>query len=143
MWICKNDAFLSIVDKGELGCGTPHEDGSKSGFLCVRARVKGHIERVFPDAKVVHTPHNDYHYRAFVIRRDVADALHESIMDIGYPNFKNSVADDDLHCAYADVWSTMFRYGQAKIQNLKGNLGRKRRFLGYHPQDDYPDIWKK
>jgi hypothetical protein len=139
MWICKNDAFLSIVDKEKTKNGT--EDPRIS--LCVRARVKGHIESVFPDAEVVHTPHNDYHYRAFILRREVADAIHDSIMDIGYPNFKNSVADDDLHCAYADVWATMFSYGQAKIQKLKGSLGRERRFLGYSPQDDFPDIWKK
>lgn len=53
MWICLNDAFLSIVRKD---CG-PNE-------LLVRARREGDIERVFPRVKVEVTPLADYLYRA-------------------------------------------------------------------------------
>jgi len=100
MWICRNDSFLSIVDKG-----------TQPGKLCVRARVKGHIEAVFPVSTVLETPENDYAYRAFIDREEVAQAILDTVKEIRYDNFKNSVDDDDLHCAYGKVWSTMFSYG--------------------------------
>lgn len=46
MWICLNDAFLSIV---------AHRD--KPGVLLVRARRPGDIERTFPGV----TTHQDTH----------------------------------------------------------------------------------
>ena len=53
MWLCLNNAFLSIVDKD---CA-PDE-------LLVRARRDGDIERVFPKAEVEVTLGNDYRCRA-------------------------------------------------------------------------------
>lgn len=96
MWICLNDSFLSIVSKE---CA-PDE-------LLVRARVRGHIEAVFPDAKVMRAPGNDYLWRARVKRADIASALVRRVMDYSAPNFKNSVPDDDLHHAYSRVWGAM------------------------------------
>lgn len=96
MWICHNQAFLSIVHKD---CSPDH--------LMVRARVKGHIEKIFPKAKVRQTLGNDYQFRAVVSRIDVANALAEIAFDIDYPNFKDSVANDALHGAYNRVWSAM------------------------------------
>lgn len=49
MWLCLNSAFLSIVFKD---CA---EDE-----LLVRARRKGDIEKVFPDAKVIRSTDSDY-----------------------------------------------------------------------------------
>lgn len=96
MWICTNQAFLSVV----------HKDCPKD-YLMVRARVKGHIEAVFPDADVRQTLGTDYQFRAVVSRIDVANALAELTFDIEYNNFKNSVEDDDLHNAYSRVWGVM------------------------------------
>lgn len=101
MWIFLNHAFLSIVDKGG--------DGST---LLVRARRKGDIESVFPQAKVETTPRNDYRYRARIDRETVAQAIAEAIRAITYGNFKNTVKDRQRHDAYMDVWEVMFRFQQ-------------------------------
>lgn len=93
MWVCLNDAFLSIVDDGEV-------DGS----LVVRARRKGDIESVFPGAKGKTLRGRDYQFRAHIKREVVAEAIAKNIMDIDYNNFKNSVADNDLHHAYHGFW---------------------------------------
>lgn len=96
MWLCLSDAFLSIVDKD---C-EPDE-------LLVRARRDGDIERVFPGAKVEVTLGNDYRCRARIKRADIAAAMTQRIMGLGYSNFKGSVSDDQLHRAYMDVWSAI------------------------------------
>lgn len=93
MWICLNKAFLSVVDKSTV-----------ADCLVVRARVAGHIESVFPDAKVETTPGVDYLFRADIPRKEVAAALSREVMGINYPNFKDSVTDRPLHDAYMRVW---------------------------------------
>ena len=99
MWICLNDAFLSIV-----------ADHAHPGYLLVRARRQGEIEKVFPDAIVLRNVGSDYRYRAFIPRSQVALALVERLEAIDYGNFKNSVRDADLHDAYYQIWRTMVRY---------------------------------
>lgn len=98
MWLCLNNAFLSVVSK------TP-----KSKTLLVRARRRGDIERVFPGAKVVTIPGRDYQFRADIDRKEVAAKVAEMVMGISYPNFKGSVTQehDDLHHAYMKVWHVM------------------------------------
>ena len=97
MWICLNNAFLSIVEP---------EHGSDD--LLVRARRPGDIEAVFgKDYKVEKRPERDYLFRALIPREVVADVIAAQVMDIGYGNFKNSVNDRRLHDAYARVWSVM------------------------------------
>lgn len=96
MWLCLNDSFLSIVHKDCL----PHE-------LTVRARRKGDIEKIFPQAKVIELTKADYLFRATVTRDTVKAAMAGEIDRIAYGNFKDSVADDDLHNAYLRVWTAM------------------------------------
>lgn len=98
MWICLNNAFLSIVSKD---C-QPDE-------LLVRARVPGHIEAVFPKAKVKETIGNDYQFRAAIKRSDVAEALVQQAESISYSNFKDSVRIKSLASAYSSVWGVMAR----------------------------------
>ncbi len=102
MWIFLSDAFLSIVDKG--GDGTT---------LLVRARKAGDLERVFPEADVQETPHNDYRYRARLPRERVAQALADAVRTIRYPNFKGTVQNHARHEAYMDVWGSMYRFQRA------------------------------
>jgi hypothetical protein len=104
MWICLPDAFLSIVHKE---CADDE--------LLVRARRRGDIERVFPNAKVVMNPNTDYRFRARVKRNEVADALMTQAATIDYPNFKNEVDDDHLYNAYTAVWNVMYRLQNALI----------------------------
>ena len=73
----------------------------------VRARRKGDIEKLFPDADVSRCTTSDYLYRAPVRRVDIALALGQRLIDIKYPNFKDSVNDPILHEAYAMVWADM------------------------------------
>lgn len=96
MWLCLNDCFLSIVSKD-----------CRRDELCVRARRKGDIDKIFPKAEVVRTPKGDYLFRAIVKRSAVRSAMAGEINRITYENFKDSVEDDALHSAYLRVWSTM------------------------------------
>jgi hypothetical protein len=102
MWISLSDAFLSIV-------AIP----GQPDMLKVRARRKGDIERIFPEAAVQRTPGRDYLYRAEMPRGAVSSAIAASLAAIEYDNFKNSVSDTRLHSAYASVWSSM-----SKLQEL-------------------------
>lgn len=95
MWVFLNDAFLSIVN-----------DRDSDGLL-VRARLEGDLERAFPGCTVQETPAADYRWRARISRLTVREMLTERIRDLDYPNFKNSVQDNDRHDAYFDVWSAM------------------------------------
>jgi hypothetical protein len=101
MWICLNDAFLSIV-----------ADRNDPERLLVRARRAGDIERVFPQAEVLVGVGTDYLYRALLPRSTVSEAITARIDSIDYPNFKNSVAERDRHDAYMQFWDVMYRYQQ-------------------------------
>lgn len=103
MWICLNNAFLSVI-----------EPTRGSDVLRVRARRKGDIEKVFPDAKVQRTPGRDYLYRAEIDRELVAQAMAEQVRNISYGNFKDSVGNKKLHDAYARFWGIM-----ANLQELR------------------------
>jgi len=98
MWICLSGAFISVVaDRG---------DRSR---LLVRGRVAGHIETVFPKAKVFTDESADYLYRAFVARDDVAQAVNREVQGIDYDNFKSSVPSQSLHDAYLGFWRIMHK----------------------------------
>lgn len=98
MWVCLNNAFLSVVSKD---CAADE--------LLVRARRAGDIERVFPTAVVRQSSTTDYRYRAVVKRDTVAAAMVAAVKDLDYANFKDSVDDDELYNAYSSVWSVMGR----------------------------------
>ncbi len=114
MWIFLNDAFYSVVD---------YTNGQGPNLM-VRARFKGDINRTFPDVEEVHLPGRDYAWRAEIPRERVAKAMHDAVMDINYKNFKDSVAEDWRHDAYADVWHCMYR---AQYQRERTNV--------YEPQE--------
>ena len=91
-----SDCFLSIVHKH-----------CNENELLVRARRKGDIQKVFPNATVNEYPEHDYLYAAIVPRHFVAKAIAREVVEINYPAFKSTVTDPDLHDAYMQVWSTM------------------------------------
>ena len=76
-------------------------------MLTVRARIKGDIENMFPDAKVEANKGTDYKYRAKVPREVVAKVVADQVMGLGYSNFKSTVKQNKRHEAYMDVWSAM------------------------------------
>lgn len=98
MWIFTSKSFISVVQKP-----------GDTDLLTVRARIKGDIENVFPDAKVEVNKGTDYKYRAKVPRELVANALHDQVMGLNYSNFKNTVKEKKRLSAYMDVWSAMYR----------------------------------
>ena len=95
MWVMLNNSFLSIV-----------QDMNYEDNFLVRARVEGDIETIFPEATVVEGAGTDYLYRTSILKTEVGKTIQKKIMDIDYPNFKNSVpwSDTDRHTAYGDVW---------------------------------------
>ena len=81
MWLCLNNAFLSIVKK----------DCPKDSLL-VRARRPGDIEKVFGrDVKVTRSTDSDYLFGRQSLIEQVELALKRAVEDITYDNFKSSV----------------------------------------------------
>jgi hypothetical protein len=96
MWVFLSRSFLSIV---------AHRD--KPNHLLVRARIKGDIEAVFPNAEVFTDDTADYLYRAVITRAEVGEKMKEVTEEIYYDNFKASVVNPRRHDAYMDVWGIM------------------------------------
>lgn len=100
MWVFLRNAFLSIV-----------EDRADFNRLMVRARIRGDIERVFPNAAIIEMDNADYRFRAFINREEVANAIMGEVLSIDYPDFKSRVAVDDpgRKGFYSEVWGVMNR----------------------------------
>jgi len=96
MWLFTSKSFISVVQKP-----------GDTDMLTVRARIKGDIENVFPDAKVEVNKGTDYKYRAKLPRQVVATVMHDQIMALNYSNFKNTVKEKKRLSAYMNVWSAM------------------------------------
>ena len=93
MWIQFNNAFLSIV-----------ENRDNELELLVRARIKGDIEKIFPEADVFEDNNADYKYRAFISKAKVGRRMMLKLTEINYDNFKNSVKEIERKTAYSNVW---------------------------------------
>jgi len=118
MWIMLNDAFLSIVQKPD-----------DKDTLTVRARVKGHIERVFPGVQATADGGTDYAYRAKVDRKLVAETMATEVMRVKYSNFKSSVIEDSLHDAYMGCWNIMNRLQQFMAKKPRATQRKRQRAL--------------
>ena len=99
MWIQFNNAFLSIVENRE-----------KTIELLVRARVKGDIEKVFPEADVFEDNNADYKYRAFISKAIVAEKIMLKVTEINYDNFKNSVKEIEKKKVYSNIWAELRKF---------------------------------
>jgi hypothetical protein len=108
MWIFRNDAMLSIV-----------EDWDNPEMLLVRARNAGDITNVFPNAEEIQMKRSDYAFRAWIPRDEVAAVMYESVMQINYPNFKDSINRSDMSRlrAYHNVWRDMLEYQERDNTN--------------------------
>ena len=99
MWFCFNDGFCSAV-----------QDRNSPNGLVVRARRRKDIENIFPDKEIIVGGSTDYNYRVYCSKKEFADIVNDSIMNINYPNFKDSVMDDDLHNLYGKFWTLHYSY---------------------------------
>lgn len=99
MWICMNNAFVSVV-----------QDKKDEKLLQVRARRREHLEACFPKENIIETSDSDYRYRVVVPRHVVATMLADKIMDdVTYTNFKNSVVNKVLRNMYTGWWFDHFK----------------------------------
>lgn len=99
MWLFTKKSFLSIVQ---------HRD--KPGVLLVRARVKGDIERYFPEAVVEEGTGTDYQFRAFLPREEVQKVVGDVVRDIDYDNYKANIEDHERRAPwYHQIWHVMWR----------------------------------
>lgn len=112
MWIFTVKGAVSIV-----------EDLDNSGFLWVRSRTKGHIEKLFPGYKVSNTPKADYAYRTKVPRSEVSSLVLAQVEDIDYPNFKNAIIDDPYHSACSKVWSAFMNACGTGMYAIRSGIG--------------------
>jgi len=96
VWIYTVSGFYSIV-----------EDRDDPDLLLVRARVKGDIQRLWPQAEVAFTPDHDYAYRCLLPRRIVGHAVSEAIKKVGYHSYKDAVRDKRRSIDYLKVWTAM------------------------------------
>lgn len=102
MWIMLNNAFVSIVRKD-----------CKPGHLLVRARRREDLENLLgPKTDIKVGGGTDYAYRACVPEDRVAEIIAEQIKSINYSNFKDSIADRDLHDCCMNTWTAMARLGR-------------------------------
>lgn len=80
MWLFTKNSFVSIVS---------HRD--RPGDCLVRARVRAHIERLFPDqaASITEDPNADYRYRLVASKERVVGVVSRYITEgLTYDNFK-------------------------------------------------------
>ena len=98
MWVFLNNSFLSIV-----------ENRNNKDELLVRSRIKGDIEKVFPDSDVFEMESSDYKYRSYIKKTNVSNKLKNIIEGITYDNFKNSIPSDqsERHHSYLNVWTEL------------------------------------
>lgn len=127
MWVMLNDAWLSIV-----------ADRDDKDFLLVRSRRRGDVARIF-GVEEAEDHAADYTFRAFVHRDQVAGVMSREVERIDYPNFKNSVKDDQLHTAFSRVWS--IGYGLQMDNATEGQLRRRHGIMGPSSVDQLDDPW--
>ena len=105
MWLCLNDAFLSIVQ---------HKDDPS--MLLVRARRFDDLARCFPEEihEIVTLEEADYPYRLVMHRHTFTRFVAWAMEDIHYPNFKDSVAPEDIDrkAFYNKIWKAGYDFGK-------------------------------
>ena len=104
MWIVMNNAFMSIVNTKD-----------DPDTVAVRARLEEDLIAVFPEHanEVITTDDSDYRFRLILDKKYVADVVAESIVNIDYTNFKNSVKEKWRYRAYTQIWSVMYKIQEA------------------------------
>lgn len=102
MWLCTNYGFFSVVklseDRKYDGDNAPDE------LFAVRARVKFHLEKGFPNKKIWEYPFSDYEYRVYCTQEEVNKFFIDEVQNIDYTNFKSSVTDKKLHYFFLGIW---------------------------------------
>ncbi len=96
MWLFTSGGFVSIVASRDC-----QDD------LIVRARVRNHLQALFPQAVITETVDADYRFRTIVNRKVVRKFVTDQVSVIRYGNFKNSISDPRYRSASNRVWGVM------------------------------------
>lgn len=96
MWLFTQRGFFSIVQHK----GNP-------AVLIVKARVKGDIEKYWPEAVIERNEEFDYLYRTNLPREAVEPVILQIVKDINYDSFKGSLEDKRRYAWYVRVWETL------------------------------------
>lgn len=122
MWICLNNAFVSIV-----------EDYFDSTQVYVRGRREEDVRNFLGDylTPITQTDDRDYRFRAFVPKFDLSKILAKCADRIDYGNFKSSVHDKQLSNTYTEFWIS-------GIANL--DPGWSERQEVYYQKEDFDTI---
>ena len=98
MWVFLNNSFLSIV-----------ENRNNKEELLVRSRVRGDLDKIFPNSNIFEMENSDYKYRSYIKKIEVSEKIREIVININYDNFKNSISksEDQRHSSYLNGWNEM------------------------------------
>ena len=110
MWLFTHKGFLSIV-----------RHTNKPNILIVRSRFRGHIEKMFPSARVLEDANRDYRFRVELPIREVSKVIARLVSEINYDNFKNSLDffDEGYLSCCLDVYNSVARNsGDWDLDNL-------------------------
>ena len=100
MWLFTKNSFISVVQ---------HRDQPQD--VLVRARVKNHLDRLFPEkvGQIQKDDEADYRWRLTIPKRELADRISAYILQsLDYDNFKATQEADDpawshfLHAVWAE-----------------------------------------
>ncbi len=97
------DSFLSIVQYDE-----------EPRLLEVRARYRGDIEHIFPEANVAEDGRGDYRFRSVMARERVAHAIALRTQHIDYVSLNHEVRDTSRGPSYDLVYDVMLQEQVAK-----------------------------
>jgi hypothetical protein len=97
MYVFLPDAFVSLV-----------EHDVEPRLIYVRARIRGDIERLFPEADVIETLDRDYRFSTSLPKDRVAQVISLRTSKVNYTNFFDAVKDDDRRQVYIQVWAAMY-----------------------------------
>jgi hypothetical protein len=122
MWIFTPKGFVSVV---------AHRN--KPGYFMARARLRGHLDAVFPGTKAHETPSADYRFRTVISAEAFHEGMKKAIEDLDYDNFKNSIEDVDYHDMASDVWQACYRMQSEVVLNGPGGPLRRETALGTGP----------
>ena len=106
MWIYTKAGAYSIVELKEDGVPT-FEDEPGGALLMCRARKREHLEALgYTRMQINSTPHNDYPFRVFVRRDEIADRIRRAVYQIDYGNFKDAASKEGMPSDMLfDIWS--------------------------------------
>lgn len=99
MWIATQHGIVSIV-----------KDLTSPGCLLVRGRTPESVRGFLglPNSgPILYTPNNDYKFRLSMSKTVVANRVAAITNAIDYGNFKDSVADPDLHSLLIELWTVV------------------------------------